>query len=347
MNNNFIYILIGLVFATILYNISDSLMPFTMAFVVSYLLNPLVDWIADKLRIKRSYIILLIILGFLIFSITILLLIVPILIDQLGLLISTLPEYKDIIQKKLLPKLEAYLYKIDPLLAVEAKHSFYESLNYIFNSIISLFNNFWTYTKSLISALVLVLLISIISFYILLDWEKIINSVKALFPKNYRDKILELLNEIDGLLTSYIRGQLNICLIMALYYSILLGIIGLDFFLLIGLISGFLLIIPFLGILSSITTSLLISYLTFNDYIHLSYILFIYLIGHILEVYILNPRIIGSRLGLHPVWMLLAVILGSTYLGIIGALIAIPIAGIMKVIFMLLIDLYKQSKFYN
>jgi putative permease len=327
--------------------ISYSSAPFIVAFVLCYLLSPIVNYISNKLHLKKSYVISLIIISFFVLTFTVLIFIIPKLVNQLAALISIMPEYKNNIQNIILPGLESKLFKIDPQLSVYVKQTFYNLINNIFISVTSIFNNFWDYTKSTISILIMIILVPIISFYLLLNWQYIIESIQSLFPKRYKNVINDLLEKMDLLLSAYIRGQLNICIILACYYSLALNIIGLEFAFLIGLISGFILIMPFVGILIALSSALIVSYLTFDDYTHLSYILGIYLFGHIIEAYFLAPKIIGNNLGLNPVWILFAVLTGASSFGFVGALIAVPTAGILKVIVIFLIQTYKKSKFYN
>ncbi len=347
MNNFFIFVVSISAIYGIFALISKALLPFILAFILSYLLQPFIEKIICKLNLKRFHVISFIIFGFIIFTIAILIFIIPILINQLLSLISALPEYKANIQNNILPSLELKLYNIDPQLSIYAKQIFFESINNSFNSIISMFNNFWNYTKSTISFIIILILVPIISFYLLLNWLDIIESIKSLFPLKYKEKILELLSNIDILLSAYIRGQLNICIILVCYYSLLLSFIGLDFSFLIGIISGFIVIIPFVGTLIALISALIISYFDFNDNTHLIYIMFIYSVGYIIESIILTPRIIGNNLGLNPVWVLFAVLTGASAFGFVGALIAIPVAGIIKVLFIALIEIYKKTKFYN
>jgi putative permease len=279
--------------------------------------------------------------------VTILIFIIPILVAQIAALLSSLPEYKNNIQNNILPLIQLKLIKFDPELSIHAKQIFFELINNFFNSLILMFNNFWTYTKTTIGIIVIIILVPIISFYLLLGWVEIIESIKSLFPKKYKETIIDLFNKIDILLGAYIRGQLNVCLILACYYSALLSLAGLEFSFLIGTMSGFLLVIPFIGTAISFVSSLFIVYLTGCDYYHFIYILLIYLFGHIMEAYVLAPKIIGGKLGLNPAWILFAVLTGATSFGFIGVLISIPIAGIVKVCLNFFIGSYKQSKYYN
>jgi putative permease len=329
------------------YNVSGALTPFIVSFIFSYLLQPVIAFFSDKLKLKKTYIISLIILGFISLIILSFILLVPILLEQISRLILILPTYKSIIQNDLLPVLEVKIAGLDPELSSQARQVFSESLTHFADYIMSIFNNFWTYTKATIGILILIFLVPIISFHLLLSWTELISSIYCLFPKKYKNKILKILNEIDGLISAYVRGQLNICLILTFYYSTILSFIGLEFSILLGILSGFLLIIPFFGTLIAITVSLLITYLTFENHIYLLYTFLTYVVGHIFEAYILSPKIIGNKLGINPLWILFAVIICTSLFGFLGTLFAIPLAGIIKVLVVLLVEAYKDSKFYK
>ncbi len=329
------------------YAASSALTPFIVSFIFSYLLQPVIRFSSEKLKLKKTYIISLIIFGFISLVILAFIFFVPVLLEQISRFISALPEYKNNIQNNLLPFLEERIAKIDPELSTQAKQVFLDSLTHISNYVVSIFDNFWIYTKATMGFLILIFLVPIISFHLLISWPDLIASIDSLLPKKYKNRIVKTLDEIDSLISAYVRGQLNICLILTFYYSLVLSFIGLEFSILLGILSGFLLIIPFIGTLISISVSLLITYLTFENHIYLLYTFLTYVVGHIFEAYILSPKIIGNKLGMNAVWILFSVITGTTLFGFTGTLFAIPLAGIIKVLLVLLIELYKDSKFYK
>ncbi|KDO03585.1 pheromone autoinducer 2 transporter [Rickettsia tamurae subsp. buchneri] len=327
--------------------ISDAVKPFFIAFIISYLLQPAIGFIASKFKISDKFassIIYLIFLSIFFLSLTIL---VPIIYRQIFTFINNIPKYKNYLQAEILPPIMAKIYSIEPDIADKIKNSLSNFINSIFTILGSIANNFWRYTIITINIFVLFLLIPIILFYFLRDWAKIIANMKSLLPIKTRPKILEILSAINNLLSAYIRGQLNICLLLSTYYSIAFTVIGIDLALLLGILTGFLVIIPFIGTFISFLLTLIIGYLTFGMTAKLLYIMIIYLVGNICESYILTPKIIGDKIGLHPLWIIFSIFACGSLFGIIGIFFAIPIVGITKILLLNLIKFYKSSKFYR
>ena len=229
--------------------ISDAVKPFFIAFILSYLLQPAIGFIASKFKISNKFassIIYLIFLSIFFLSLTIL---VPIIYGQIFTFINNIPKYKNYLQAEILPPIMAKIYSIEPDIADKIKNSLSNFINSIITILGSIANNFWRYTIITINIFVLFLLIPIILFYFLRDWAKIIANMQSLLPIKTRPKILEILSAINNLLSAYIRGQLNICLLLSTYYSIAFTVIGIDLALLLGILTGFLVIIPFLVLL--------------------------------------------------------------------------------------------------
>ncbi|ABV85055.1 Permease PerM-like protein [Rickettsia massiliae MTU5] len=326
---------------------SDAVKPFFIAFILSYLLQPAIGFIASKFKISNKFassIIYLIFLSIFFLSLTIL---VPIIYGQIFTFINNIPKYNNYLQAEILPPIMAKIYSIEPDIADKIKNSLSNFINSIFTILGSIANNFWRYTIITINIFVLFLLIPIILFYFLRDWAKIIANMQSLLPIKTRPKILKILSAINNLLSAYIRGQLNICLLLSTYYSIAFTVIGIDLALLLGILTGFLVIIPFLGTFISFLLTLIIGYLTFGVTTKLLYIMIIYLVGNICESYIFTPKIIGDKIGLHPLWIIFSIFACGSLFGIIGIFFAIPIAGITKILLLNLIKFYKSSKFYR
>ncbi|AFB20880.1 AI-2E family transporter [Rickettsia canadensis] len=327
--------------------ISDAVKPFFIAFIISYLLQPTINFIASKFKISNKFassIIYLIFLSIFFLSLTIL---VPIIYGQIFTFIHNIPKYKNYFQGEILPPIMVKIYSIEPDIAYNIKNSLSNFINSIFTILSSIANNFWRYTIITINIFVLLLLIPIILFYFLRDWNNIIENIKSLLPIKSRNKILEIISEINDLLSAYIRGQLNICLLLSTYYSIAFTVIGIDLALLLGILTGFLVIIPFIGTFIAFLLTLIIGYVTFSMTAKLLYIMMIYLVGNICESYVLTPKIIGDKIGLHPLWIIFSIFACGSLFGIIGIFFAIPIAGITKILLLNLITFYKFSKFYR
>ena len=327
--------------------ISEAIRPFFIAFIISYLLQPAIEFVASKFKLSNKISSIVVYLIFLSIFFTALTLLVPVIYGQVSTFVNNIPKYKDYFQAEILPPIMTKIYAVEPNIADKIRDSLSNFINSIFTILGSLANNFWHYTLITINIFVLFLLIPIILFYFLRDWTRIIENMKSLLPLKSRHKILGILSSINSLLAAYIRGQLNICLMLSIYYSISFSIIGIDLALLLGILTGFLVIIPFIGTLISFLLTLTVGYLTFSATTKLFYIIVVYLIGNICESYILTPKIIGDKIGLHPLWIIFSIFACGSLFGFIGIFFAIPIAGVTKILLFNIIKFYKSSRFYR
>jgi putative permease len=263
------------------------------------------------------------------------------------LLISKIPTYSLYLQNELIPVLIKKINIIDDTMASRLKNPIQHLTSSIFSLMSNIVSNIWTYTLVTINIITISLFVPIILLYLLKDWHRIIASISALLPLHNKNNIKEIIYSINILIAAYIRGQLNICTILATFYAISLSLIGLDFGLLLGILSGFLIIIPFIGTLISLICAIIVGYFTFGVNIDLIYIIMLYTCGSLVENYILTPKMIGERIGLHPVWIMFSLLICSNAFGFIGIFFAIPIAGILKILFCHAIDYYKSSDIYN
>lgn len=326
---------------------TSALTPFFIAAIISYMLQPLVSYLSRQHQFPKIITVSIISVLFLTIFIVVVVLLLPIIYQQISLLISKIPIYKNYLQTQLIPLITQKIHLIDPMITDRLKDSINNFTNGIFLLITSFANNIWRYTITTINLFFLFILIPIIIFYFLRDWSKMINIIDNLLPVKNQDRIRKILASINYTLAAYIRGQLNVCLLLSVYYSVSLYIIGIDFSILLGVLSGFSIIIPFVGIIISFSFTMIISYFALGISTKLFYIVIIYCFGGILDSYLLAPKMIGDKIGLHPLWIIFAVLALGNLLGFIGILFAIPIAGIIKVLFFNAIECYKSSKFYN
>ncbi|MGI4775821.1 MAG: AI-2E family transporter [Janthinobacterium lividum] len=326
---------------------SKTLLPFFVAFIFAYLLHPIVSEICKRYNISRSLassFIFIIVLS--IFALVALIL-MPIIYQQLSILITKIPIYRHYIQTELVPVFAEKIQNLDPKISDKVTGSMQNFVNNFFLMLASLFNNLWGYTVATLNVLVIILLVPIILLYLLRDWPKVISCLDNLLPVQEKAKIRQVLFSINNLLSAYIRGQFNVCVILSTYYGIGLSILGIDLGLLIGIISGFLVIIPFIGVLISFLLAIIISYFSFGATIKLIYIIILYALGYAVEGYILTPKIIGNRIGLHPLWIMFSVFITGSLFGFVGIFFAIPLAGIIKVLLGYGIEYYKLSNMYD
>jgi putative permease len=311
------------------------------------MLQPVINNICVKYNLPRNVVALGVFVIFLGTFIVTLVILMPIIYKQISILISKIPTYKHYIQTEIVPFLTSKVQSVDPKIADKIQHSLKGFINGAFSVIAGLFNNVWGYTMATINIFAIILLVPIILVYLLRDWPVITNNIDNLIPIRGRSKIREILSSINDLLSAYIRGQFNVCVILSVYYGIGLSIIGVDLGLLLGILSGFLIIVPFIGTLIAFSLSMIISYFSFGYTIKLFYVFILYIFGYLMENYLLTPKIIGDRIGLHPLWIMFAVFAIGSLFGFVGIFFAIPIAGIIKVLLKYGIEYYRSSSIYR
>jgi len=186
----------------------------------------------------------------------------------------------------------------------------------------------------------------VVAFYMIRDWDRLIAHIDSLLPLHSADTIRALAREIDARLSGFVRGQAIVCLLLGAWYATGLTIVGLDFALLLGIGSGLLSIIPYLGNIVGLTTSLLLAVAQFDNWVSVALVAGVFLSGQMLEGNFVSPKIVGDRVGLHPVWLLFAVTAGAVLLGITGALLAVPTAAAVGVLVRYGVQRYRNSALY-
>jgi putative permease len=345
---NFIFIFwlaILLIISGSFYFLGSVLTPFIIAVIISHTFYPLVDKL-KFLKLSRS-LRAMIVISIITSSIVIIFVkVTPLVISQLKHLIKLLPTY----QKLLLLKTESYLNSFNKEYNIDITDQFEQYISsivkMIFESISNVINHLWSSGMVIVYLISMIFLIPILSFYLLKEWPEIIEATKKLIPKHFHQQIGNILSSIDTALSKYMRGQINVCLILATIYSLSLYFIGLEFALIIGVLSGFLVFLPYLGVLIGICSSLLVAYFQFGYDYHLIYIISLYIIVQVLEGSFITPYFIGEKIGLHPVWIIFLVLAGGKIFGFWGVMLAVPTGAILVVLFKMLMAYYAESKFY-
>ncbi|MFK7974010.1 MAG: AI-2E family transporter [Rickettsiaceae bacterium] len=346
MNRAISWLLVLSLISVSIYLVSNILAPFLISLVFAYLLQPIISTICSKLLIPRSIATIIVFALFLVIVSCIIIIVGPKIYHQLAILVRKIPEYKSSFNN-IVSTSTNYLHDIDANMATKVDDFARQLINNIVGFFSSFANNLWQATLATINFITILVLVPILLYYFLRDWYTIVGSIESVLPIKGKSTVHKIATSINELLAAYIRGQLNICMILTLYYIIGLSIIGIDLALLLGIFSGFCIIIPFIGVLISFVLVALSCYLSFGAGIELIYVTILFIIGHIIESYFLTPKIIGDKIGLHPVWIIFAVLAAAHLFGIIGIMFAIPIAGIVKVFLKYTLDYYRSTDLYQ
>lgn len=312
------------------YELLAILIPFLIAFIFSYLLNPLVTLIEKKFpRWAGALIVVfvLILIGSLILSF-----LIPPFIEQASLLISSVPkrieELSYFFNKNILPELNrlGVVYpELQKFISTELPLKLQSLLNGIFNSILSLVSGFGIVFNQIINLVI----IPVMTFYFLKDFGKILNTILNLFDSAQHDRILKFSRRLDKIFGNYIRGFMTVSLINGAIITIGLTLVGVPYALLLGLLSALLNFIPYFGVIISFVIGFLVSLLSGISGFKLLLIPLVYFGENIIENSLITPKIIGERVGLHPLLILLALFVFGYFGGIIGMLISVPVSAFL------------------
>jgi predicted PurR-regulated permease PerM len=261
--------------------------------------------------------------------------------------IGKLPGYKTQLQTKVFPWATAMTSKIDPTLAEHIKKFIEGFSDTLVSQVMKCINAVWSSSLAVINIISLVFITPIIAFYLLRDWNNIVIRLKNYLPVKQKEVVLDIFKEIDSRIAGYIRGQINVCMILAVYYVITLSFVGLDFSLLIGVASGVLTFIPYIGVLAGISAALLAALLQGMSSSQMLIIIMIFVVAQIVEGNFITPKLVGEKIGLHPVWIIFAMLAGASLFGFKGLLLALPVAAILVVFVNFIIDQYIKSSLYS
>ncbi|MFZ3581011.1 AI-2E family transporter [Loktanella sp. DJP18] len=330
------------VFLVLLYLLGNVIMPFILGGAIAYILDPVADRL-ERLGLSRAISVTIISLVALFAFALIILLVIPTLINQLTDLIATAPQ--------LLDNLQGWLTGRFPELLDEGS-TIRTQLNSIGEMIQSrggeVLNTVLTSALGLVNVIVLLVVVPVVAIYLLLDWDNMTARIDALLPRDHVDTIRDLARQIDKTLASFIRGQGLVCLILGAYYALALALVGLNFGLVVGAIAGALTFIPYVGAI--VGGGLAIGLALFQFWGEWPWIIAVWAIfqsGQFVEGNILTPKLVGSSVGLHPVWLLFALSVFGSLFGFVGLLVAVPVAAVIGVLARFALDRYRSSPLYR
>ena len=318
------YIILCLVFVTTVY-LFKVIIPFALAFIIAYLVNPIKKLLDEYLNDTISSLFSVII--FILCILSILILISPIIIKQIHNLTSILPSY--------LGKIEFLINELNSKYFIDEKiksFNYIEFLEPFTKNLISSSNVLVNNSIQFFSSFFNIILVFIISFYMSLELKNIKIFLDDFENKSNLKDLTVLIKQIDVVLSKFIRGQGLICLILSIFYSFTLFFLGIEFGILLGLFAGMISFIPYVGPVLGGGLTLTLGYFQFGFSLELFYLSLVFLLGQVFESYYLTPKLVGDAIGLNPIWILFSLLTGAHLAGFIGVLISLPVAAILGVI---------------
>ena len=339
-----ITIIIFIIFIWFLYLVRSILTPFIFSLAIAYFLDPLVDRM-QKCKLSRGTAALLVLIIFILTIATALTLFLPLLFHQFSNLIASLPRYIDIFSTSLYPQTIKFLnrFGINPNFN-PTQYFTNENLPKLLSFSNNIIGNIMRSTKLLINLLSLIFIAPILVFYFLRDWHSLINKINQYLPSNHAPMIRRIFKEIDKTLHGYVRGQFNVCLILGLIYATGFTIAGLNFGFLIGFLIGLMSFIPYVGMMIGVTIVAIVGIFEWGFNLESFAIIgLIFLIGQIIESSFLTPKLIGSKIGLHPAWIIFGLFVCASLFGFIGVIFSVPLTAIIAVLVKVSLTEYKHS----
>jgi len=331
----------------LLYLLSPILSPFIIAATLAYIGDPFVDKL-ESLKLSRTMAVACIFVVFALLLFIILLILFPLAQKQLQGLIQVLPSYIDFIQNNVLPNL---LQKIgfeneafDLSIFKEAISKYWVSVGGLAGKIIASISES---SMALLLFLTNLVLIPVIGFYLLRDWDILVENIHNLLPRSIEGKVAELVIQSDEVLSAFIRGQLSVMVALGTIYSVGLWFIDLNFSLLIGMLAGTVSFVPYLGFIVGFSVAIVASIMQFQDLSLLIPISLVFMVGQMIESMLLTPLLVGDKIGLHPVAVIFAIMAGGQLFGFVGVLVALPISAVIMVLIRHMLTHYKQSTLYQ
>lgn len=320
-------LLVGFLF----YLLAPVFTPFLAAAILAYLGDPLVDRLERWLsRTVSVCIVFFAIFGGLVAALAVLL---PVIEREWVAAVNAMPHYIDQIQTRLLPWLASTLGAGETTLNLDAlKDAIREHWQQAGGFAANVVSTVSQSGMALLAGLANVLLIPILTFYLLRDWDTLVERVHELIPRAYEPAIARVARDVDGVLGAFFRGQVTVMVILGLVYALGLWMIGLNFALLIGILAGLLSFVPYLGVLLGVTLAGAVAIVQFSDAVPFFFVLLVFGVGQVLESFVLTPYLVGDKIGLHPVLVVFAVAAGGQLFGFFGILLALPVAAIIMVI---------------
>ncbi|WMT85133.1 AI-2E family transporter [Wolbachia endosymbiont of Listronotus oregonensis] len=328
--------------------------PCLMSIVIAYLFNPLVVKF-EKYRVPRSCSVIFIILVLLIAFILVITFVLPIIYVQITSILNFLVSKVPSLKLKVIPSVLEFLnIKIEDSLfdhlSKNLAENYSDYVSYFINAL-DIASNFiiqvLSSSFSLIHTVSLMVITPVVFFYILRDWPLIIEKANKLIPVSYREKVANYFSKVDFIISNYLKGQVNVCIVMMVFYSVSLSIIGLKHSIVIGILSGILTFIPYVGPLLYTIIGFLSAITQFSEWFESAAVLLLFGVGQLIDSNILVPLLIGKKVHIHPTVIILGITICASYFGFTGILLFIPIIAMFNVSVEYAINKYFKSELYK
>lgn len=338
---------IAAVIVFLIWLLGPVLMPFAVGAMLGYLGDPLADRL-QRWGLGRNWAASIVFLVLLLAFAGVLLLLIPLISHQVERLIRNLPMYGEWAQHTAWPWLQTHLHldenalSGDRLLAMLKTHlsSAGDVASFLLGTVTSSGMHLVLWLTNLV-------LIPVVAFYLLRDWDRLMAKIDRMLPRSIQPTIAHLARESDAILGAFVRGQLLVMLALGAFYGTGLALVGLSVGPLIGMIAGLLSFVPYLGFIIGFVAAIVAVLVQYGDWLHVLLVCGVFVVGQLLEGYVLVPKLVGGKIGLHPVAVIFAVMAGGYLFGFLGVLLALPAASVIMVLLRYLVERYRLSELYT
>ncbi|MET3648144.1 putative PurR-regulated permease PerM [Phyllobacterium ifriqiyense] len=336
-----------IVFALFLFVFSSILLPFVAGMVLAYFLDPVADRL-QRLGLSRLLATVVILVLFIVTFTVLLIILVPVLASQMSDFIARLPSYVSRLQELIASRDSQWLKDFIGVDASVIRNSLDSLLQQGAGFLTTLLQSIWSSGKTLIDVVALFVVTPVVAFYMLLDWDRMVSKIDQLVPRDHLYTVRGIATDMNKAIAGFVRGQGTVCLLLGMIYAVGLTVVGLNFGLLIGLFAGLISFIPYVGSLVGLVLALCVALVQFwPEWGGIVGVAIAFGIGQFIEGNILQPKLVGQSVGLHPVWLMFALFAFGSLMGFTGMLIAVPTAAAIGVLVRFVINRYQQSPLYT
>lgn len=333
--------LAALLFVAVLWFLGAVILPFLVGGAIAYFMDPLADRL-ERAGLSRAAATGVISIAALLLTVLLFLAVLPVLFNQLTALVNEAPV--------MFRRLQAFMLERFPDLQDQTS-TMRQTLENIGKLIQSkggeLAQSLIGSAMSVINAVVFIVVVPVVAFYMLLDWDRMVARVDDILPRDHAPTVRHLAREIDRVLAAFVRGQISVCLILGTFYAVALMLAGLNYGIVVGAIAGAVTFIPYVGAIIGGALAMGLALFQFwGDWLQIGIVAGIFALGQFLEGNVITPKLVGNSVGLHPVWLLFALSAFGSVFGFVGMLVAVPVAAALGVLARFAIDQYKQSRLY-
>lgn len=341
------WVLVGAVAVVwLLFQLETMLMPFIAGMILAYLSDPLANRF-QRLGLSRTLAVSAVFLFLTLVLVVALLVLIPLAVQQIRQFGQLIPGIFEWVETVLAPQIRGWTGLDVAADLADVQQTLAQHWQDAGGYLAQFLGQVGRSGAAFLAWVTYVALIPVVTFYLLLDWDRLLHNLRSMLPRQWEPDAVRLSQRCDEVLSAFLRGQLLVMLTLGAIYATGLTAMGLRFGLLIGMVAGLASIVPFLGFIVGISVALVVAFFQFGSWLALLGVVIVFSIGQVIESVLLQPKLLGDRIGLHPVSVIFAVLAGGNLFGFTGVLLALPAAAVIMVLLRELNERYKQSSLYD